>query len=38
MFRSEGLNINLHVKQYLKEKSNKNMLGGSIKRINERTF
>lgn len=38
MFRSEGLNINLHIMQYLKEKSNKNMLGGSINWINERTF
>lgn len=38
MFRSESLNINLKMKQYLKEKSNKNMLGGSINCINERTF
>lgn len=38
MFISEGLNINLYIKQYLKEKSNKNMLEGSIKGINERTF
>lgn len=38
MFISEGLNINLYIKQYLKEKSNNNMLGGSIKGINERTF
>lgn len=38
MFRLEGLDIKLQMKQYLKEKSIKNMLGGNIKWFNERTF
>lgn len=38
MFRLEDLDIKLQMKQYLKEKSIKNMLGGYIKWINERTF
>lgn len=38
MFRSEGLDIKLQMKLYLKVKSIKNVLGGNIKWINERTF
>lgn len=38
MFRSEVLDIKLQMKQYLKEKSIKNMPGGNIKWINENIF